>query len=69
MATVNVEVFLQDIFSHISRNVSHARKYDVSGKMNLNRAKRIKDTLNPMAADLLYSRLYLICSLLSWSKM
>ena len=33
-ATVNIEIFTQYIFSRISRMALHARKYDVSEKMN-----------------------------------
>ena len=32
--TVNVEIFAQYIFSRISRMALHARKYDVSEKIN-----------------------------------
>ena len=34
MATVNVEIFAQYIFSLISRMVSDVRKYDVSENVN-----------------------------------
>ena len=41
MNTVNVEIFAQYIFSHISRRVLGARNYDVSEKMNHYSANRI----------------------------
>ena len=41
LPTVNVEIFAQYIFSHISRMVLDARKYDVSEKINSYSLKRI----------------------------
>ena len=38
--TVNVDIFAQYIFSHISRSVLGARKYDVSEKLNHYSANR-----------------------------
>ena len=40
--TVNVEIFAQYILLRISCKVSHARNYNVNGKMNHDRANRIK---------------------------
>ena len=40
MITVNVKIFVQYIFSRISRSVLGARKYDVSEKMNHYSANR-----------------------------
>ena len=39
--TVNVEIFAQYIFSHISRMVLDAQKYDVSENLNHNRLNGI----------------------------
>ena len=39
-ATVNVDIFVQYIFSHISRRALDVRKYDVSEKMNHYRSNR-----------------------------
>ena len=39
--TVNIDIFMQYIFSPISRRVLDARKYDVSEKINSYSLKRI----------------------------
>ena len=42
ICTVNVEIFAQYLFSHISRMVSDARKYDVSENLNHYRLNGIR---------------------------